>query len=429
MPTVAVIAGTRPECIKLASVIERLTTCRSFRVVVVNSGQHVAAVQRTFLEFGIRPTIELAALPSFSHLGAACSHLQTEIAAVLARERPAVVIVQGDTLTAYAGARAAHEAGLPLAHIEAGLRTDRVSEPFPEEWFRRRIARHAQLHFAPSRSGVENLLDEGVPVEAIHRVGNTGIDSLRWVLDKLRIDPRATDHTRDRVLITVHRRRTSIATQRRLRRVVRALGRASRPAHAVPDPSESAHRGHVPAPAVRPERVRADGTDGLRGVHRPGRACCIDHQRFRWHPGRSSASRHAAAGSRVNTERPARASRPVSCVSFASVPKASLRQHSICCPRLGDLRCAWMKCALWCRRRRERDRRSARSSIREARVCMTARHAARPATSPRARQALSFRSRALPAAMRRGSQAKRSAVAHCSVVARRQAAALRHERG
>jgi len=205
-PAIVVIAGTRPECIKLAPVIRRLGIRRHFRVVVVNSGQHVAAVQRTFAEFGIRSTIELAALPSFSHLGAACAHLQTELVEVLARERPAAVIVQGDTLTAYAGARAASEAGYPLAHVEAGLRTDSVGEPFPEEWFRRRIARHAQLHFAPSRSGAQNLLDEGVASEAVHRVGNTGIDSLRWVLDELGIEPRAAAHTRDLVLVTVHRR-------------------------------------------------------------------------------------------------------------------------------------------------------------------------------------------------------------------------------
>lgn len=205
-PTVVIVAGTRPECIKLAPVVRRLNERRRHRVVVVNSGQHLAAVSRTFLEFGIRSQIELAALPAFSHLSAACEHLRVELSAVYARERPDVVLVQGDTLTAYAGARAATEGGFPVGHIEAGLRTDSLREPFPEEWFRRRIARHARFHFAPSRSAVDHLLREGTAAGAVHRVGNTGIDSLRWVLDELGHDPRRAVHTRDRVLITLHRR-------------------------------------------------------------------------------------------------------------------------------------------------------------------------------------------------------------------------------
>jgi UDP-N-acetylglucosamine 2-epimerase (non-hydrolysing) len=96
--------------------------------------------------------------------------------------------------------------GYPIAHLEAGLRSDAVLEPFPEEWFRRRITRLAQIHFAPSRSAVENLLAEGIDDRAVHHVGNTGIDSLRQVLEKSEHGYRRRHRVRGIVLVTLHRR-------------------------------------------------------------------------------------------------------------------------------------------------------------------------------------------------------------------------------
>jgi len=142
-------------------------------------------------------------LPALPNLGAAGAHLRTEIVAAIERYAPAAVVVQGDTLSAYAGARAAADAGCPLAHVEAGLRTDARANPFPEEWLRRSIARHASWHFAPTRLAAQHLRAEGVAAERIHCVGNTGIDSLREVLaatpERPVRDPR-------RVLVTLHRR-------------------------------------------------------------------------------------------------------------------------------------------------------------------------------------------------------------------------------
>jgi UDP-N-acetylglucosamine 2-epimerase (non-hydrolysing) len=116
-----------------------------------------------------------------------------------------MLIVQGDTLTAYSGARAAHGTSTVLAHIEAGLRTETVSDPFPEEWFRRRIARYASIHFAPSASATRNLLAEGTDERTVHQVGNTGIDSLRTLLAEMRPAQQVT-RARDTVLVTLHRR-------------------------------------------------------------------------------------------------------------------------------------------------------------------------------------------------------------------------------
>ena len=201
-----VIAGTRPECIKLAPVVRELAHRHALAGVVVNSGQHLDAVRRTFAEFDIEADIELPALPAQPNLGAASRHLVDALAAVIRHVRPSLVVVQGDTLTAYAGARAGARTGFPVVHVEAGLRAPTVADPFPEEWFRRRIARHADYHFAPSASAQRNLLAEGTPAARVHNVGNTGIDSLRRLLAHHALLPARAHAPRSQVLVTLHRR-------------------------------------------------------------------------------------------------------------------------------------------------------------------------------------------------------------------------------
>jgi UDP-N-acetylglucosamine 2-epimerase (non-hydrolysing) len=202
---VLVVVGTRPECIKLAPLVRALRDHPDLSPIVVNSGQHLQSVRGCFTEFGLRADIELDALPPLPHLAASCAHLNLALTKAMRHCDPGLVIVQGDTLTAYSAARAAHDAGYRVAHVEAGLRTDAVIEPFPEEWFRRRIARYAWLHFAPSRRAVVNLLDEGVDEAAVHCVGNTGIDSLRHCLSA-GAHTRRSGPLRPTVLVTLHRR-------------------------------------------------------------------------------------------------------------------------------------------------------------------------------------------------------------------------------
>src|SRR5438445_4029236 len=111
MPTVLVVAGTRPESIKLAPVVWALDADRALNAVVVNSGQHAAAVRTVFAEFGIRHDVELDPLPALPNLLASFEHLRTELHAVVARYRPRCVLVQGDTLTSYAAASAGRDSG------------------------------------------------------------------------------------------------------------------------------------------------------------------------------------------------------------------------------------------------------------------------------------------------------------------------------
>ena len=205
-PVVLVVAGTRPECIKLVPVIRELDRRYALRGVVIGSGQHPEAVRRTFGEFGIRPEHELPPLAGVANLRTAAWQLVANLAEAIGEYRPALVLVQGDTLTAYAGARAGERTRCDVVHVEAGLRTPDVADPFPEEWFRRRIAGHAAWHFAPSASAHANLLAEGVPPERIRNVGNTGIDTLRAQLQGDARRHESPRHARDTVLVTLHRR-------------------------------------------------------------------------------------------------------------------------------------------------------------------------------------------------------------------------------
>jgi len=218
---VVVVAGTRPECIKLAPVVRALVAAQ-LPTLLVSSGQHPDAVRATLAEFDLVPDVELAALPALPNLAASAAHLRDELEAVFERHAPGAVVVQGDTLTAHAGAVAATRARCALAHVEAGLRTPSIDNPFPEEWFRRRISVHATWHFAPSPGAAEHLRGEGIAPERIHCVGNPGIDSLRAVLAggmAAARDPR-------RVLVTLHRRENYDANAEAICRALLRLAEA-----------------------------------------------------------------------------------------------------------------------------------------------------------------------------------------------------------
>ena len=201
---VLVFAGTRPECIKLAPLVRALGRRPGIRTLLVNSGQHRDAVRRTLAEFALRADVELPSVACTENLVSAHRHLYTAMTALARHHRPDLLIIQGDTLTAYSGAVAGRHAGCPVAHVEAGLRTDAIDEPFPEEWFRRRIARHARFHFTPCASATERLRAEGIDAAEIHTCGNTGIDALRECLHEIGDAPASSSP--ETLLVTLHRR-------------------------------------------------------------------------------------------------------------------------------------------------------------------------------------------------------------------------------
>jgi len=206
-PRIALVVGTRPECLKLASVAKALRRHGGSASLLINSGQHRAMVERTLAQHDL--AAEFAAVQCASgSLSATLQRLRAAIRTCLRDAAATMAVAQGDTSTAYATALAARDLGLPLAHVEAGLRTNHPLRPFPEEHFRRRIARLADLHLAPTASAERNLIAEGIAPSRIHRAGQTSIDLLRDTVlnpcaeSELPALP-ATPHL---IVLTLHRR-------------------------------------------------------------------------------------------------------------------------------------------------------------------------------------------------------------------------------
>jgi UDP-N-acetylglucosamine 2-epimerase (non-hydrolysing) len=193
--------------LKLASVAKALRMHHGEASLLINSGQHRAMVERTLAQLGLAADLAAPQCESGS-LSATLQRLRAAIRTCLRDAAATVAVAQGDTSTAYATALAARDLGLQLAHVEAGLRTDHPLRPFPEEHFRRRIARLADLHFAPTASAERNLLGEGIAPSRIFRVGQTSIDLLRDTVQHPCTDAElpalpATPHL---VVLTLHRR-------------------------------------------------------------------------------------------------------------------------------------------------------------------------------------------------------------------------------
>jgi UDP-N-acetylglucosamine 2-epimerase (non-hydrolysing) len=206
-PLVSFVLGTRPEAIKLAPVILAFQRDPGFRTRVVLTGQHREMVAQVMDLFGLTPDRDLALMAPMQTLThVTCAALQG-LREEFLEHRPELVLVQGDTTTAFASALAAFYEQIPVGHVEAGLRTDNLLDPFPEEANRRLISQVAQLHFAPTSVSEANLKASGV-VGQILVTGNTVIDALLLMAASAPLPQvPGLDWERQRVLLaTVHRR-------------------------------------------------------------------------------------------------------------------------------------------------------------------------------------------------------------------------------
>jgi len=184
---VLVVLGTRPEAIKLAPVISRLRRERTrFRVRVCVTAQHRRMLDQVLDVFHIAPDIDLDLMREGQDLFDVSAGVITALRPVLLAEKADVVVVQGDTTTAFAVALAAFYLKIPVAHVEAGLRTHDRYFPFPEEGNRRLLSVLADLHFAPTEGARQNLLAAGVAAGRIWVTGNTVIDALFEIRRRLR---------------------------------------------------------------------------------------------------------------------------------------------------------------------------------------------------------------------------------------------------
>jgi UDP-N-acetylglucosamine 2-epimerase (non-hydrolysing) len=213
---VSVIVGTRPEAIKLGPIILGLQSDPRFDCHVCATAQHRQMLDQVLQIFNITPDVDLDLMQPNQTLPELTSRALLAIGEYLTKERPDMVLVQGDTTTVLAASLAAYYQNIPVGHVEAGLRTGDLRSPYPEEANRVLTSQLTTLHFAPTEASRKNLLREGIPNERIFVTGNTVIDALYHVLKDISacppeipgIDPALMNSAIDTplVLITGHRR-------------------------------------------------------------------------------------------------------------------------------------------------------------------------------------------------------------------------------
>ncbi|MDP7157141.1 MAG: UDP-N-acetylglucosamine 2-epimerase (non-hydrolyzing) [SAR324 cluster bacterium] len=199
------VFGTRPEAIKLAPLV--LTLKAHFSVRVCVTGQHREMLDQVLNLFQIVPDEDLNLMQSNQTLSALTGVVLESITTVLQEQPVDWLLVQGDTTTTMAAAMAAFYQGIPIAHVEAGLRTYNLETPYPEEFNRQVVSRIVHLHFCPTETNRQNLLQEGISPAAVHVTGNTVIDALHQVLNGYTPTLQLPfDLNRKMILVTGHRR-------------------------------------------------------------------------------------------------------------------------------------------------------------------------------------------------------------------------------
>lgn len=189
MKTVMLVFGTRPEAIKMAPLVKAFQAAsNSFRTLVCVTGQHREMLDQVLHIFDIQPDYDLNIMKQGQDLYDVTSRVLLGLREVLKEVRPDIVLVHGDTTTSTAAALAAFYAQIPVGHVEAGLRTHNIYSPWPEEMNRQLTGRIATWHFAPTPLSRQNLLAENVAEAQITVTGNTVIDALYWVVDKIKHD-------------------------------------------------------------------------------------------------------------------------------------------------------------------------------------------------------------------------------------------------
>jgi UDP-N-acetylglucosamine 2-epimerase (non-hydrolysing) len=203
----------------MAPIIQAARRSPDLDVRICVTGQHRELLDQVLNFFCICPDHDLAVMSHNQDLNSLTSTILFSLRPVLLAERPDMVLVQGDTISAFTGALAAFFEHIPVGHIEAGLRTHNLSSPFPEEAMRQIVTRLASVHFAPTQANAETLVKEGVRQRSIHVTGNPGIDAVLWARDKVRrsrVNPlsahveiselRRIEQSEHIVLVTAHRR-------------------------------------------------------------------------------------------------------------------------------------------------------------------------------------------------------------------------------
>lgn len=213
---VMIVFGTRPEAIKMAPVVAALKSVPDLETVVAVTAQHRQMLDQVLDLFQIQPDVDLDLMQPGQDLPGLTARILDGVTKAISQHEPALVLVHGDTTTTFATSLAAFYGKVPVAHVEAGLRTGNLYSPWPEEANRKLTGALASLHFAPTEGSRNNLLKEGVNPESIHVTGNTVIDALLSVTRRISEDPDLArdlasrfpflDSSKRMLLITGHRR-------------------------------------------------------------------------------------------------------------------------------------------------------------------------------------------------------------------------------
>jgi len=223
------VFGTRPEAIKMAPIIELAKKNVSLNSIVCVTGQHRHLLDQALAEFNIVPDIDLDLMKPRQGLGEVVSQVLQGMRGVYRRIKPDLVLVQGDTSTVFAASLAAYYEEIDVAHVEAGLRSGDNFNPFPEEINRRFVSLVAKYNFCPTEGARDNLLKEGVDAKKIFVTGNTVIDALGKILDRVRSKPPLVRGIEPKflespyALITGHRRENFNGGIEQVSRTVRSL--------------------------------------------------------------------------------------------------------------------------------------------------------------------------------------------------------------
>jgi UDP-N-acetylglucosamine 2-epimerase (non-hydrolysing) len=204
------IFGTRPEAIKLAPVAIQLSTVPDLEPIITVTAQHRQMLDQVLRTFQISPDYDLNAIRPRQTLSGLTERLVGRLDAVLLQAKPDAIVVQGDTTTTFAAALTAFYHRIPVVHLEAGMRTWDMDQPFPEEMNRVLTTRLSALHLAATRQARDNLLGEGVAKSSVFVTGNTVIDALQWTIEHHKVVSRRIadiqHSSRPLILVTAHRR-------------------------------------------------------------------------------------------------------------------------------------------------------------------------------------------------------------------------------
>ena len=207
MKKVMVVFGTRPEAIKMCPVVRALEKKKDIEVITCVTGQHKEMLNQVLDVFKIAPKYNLSIMKEKQDLFYITSEIILKMKAILLEEKPNLVLVHGDTTTTFASALAAFYLQIPVGHVEAGLRTNDIYSPFPEEFNRRCVSIISKFNFAPTSVAKENLLKENVLESSIFVTGNTAIDALKTTVNDNIKSPIFDWIGNDKmVLLTAHRR-------------------------------------------------------------------------------------------------------------------------------------------------------------------------------------------------------------------------------